>query len=111
LAQSLNRLCYTAALSSLKFLGENFMGISIWQLVIVLLIIVLLFGTKKLRNIGADLGEGIRNFRNSVKEGEESNKTDTADATEQTPHPRVTKNVNDDIIEAEVTSKQEHSRT
>jgi len=46
-------------------------GISIWQLVIVLLIVVLLFGTKKMRNIGGDLGSAIKNFKSSMKEGEE----------------------------------------
>lgn len=46
------------------------MGISIWQLLIVLLIIVLLFGTKKLRNIGGDLGSAIKNFKRSMGEGE-----------------------------------------
>lgn len=45
-------------------------GISIWQLLIVLLIVVLLFGTKKLRNMGSDLGSAIKNFRQSVKDGE-----------------------------------------
>jgi sec-independent protein translocase protein TatA len=43
-------------------------GISIWQLLIVLLIVVLLFGTKKLRNMGGDLGSAIKNFRSSVKD-------------------------------------------
>ncbi len=47
------------------------MGISIWQLLIILLIVVVLFGTKKLRNMGADLGAAIKNFRQAVKEGEE----------------------------------------
>ena len=46
------------------------MGISIWQLVIVLVIVVLLFGTKKLRNIGGDLGGAIKSFRKAVKDGE-----------------------------------------
>jgi sec-independent protein translocase protein TatA len=81
------------------------MGISIWQLVIVLLIIVLLFGTKKLRNIGADLGEGIKNFRSSVKEGEGEEDTTTAN---KEPPPRVTKADDNDIIEGEVTAKQEY---
>lgn len=45
------------------------MGISIWQLLIVLVIVLLLFGTKKLRNIGSDLGGAIRGFRSSMKEG------------------------------------------
>jgi len=46
-------------------------GISIWQLVIVLLIVVLLFGTKKMRNIGSDLGSAIKNFKSSMADGEE----------------------------------------
>ncbi len=48
------------------------MAPSIWQLLIVLAIIILLFGTKKLRNIGGDLGSAIKNFRSSVKDGEQS---------------------------------------
>lgn len=48
----------------------GFGGISIWQLLIILLIVVLLFGTKKLRNIGADLGGALRNFKRSMQEGE-----------------------------------------
>lgn len=45
------------------------MGISIWQLLIVLVIVLLLFGTKKLRHIGADLGGAIRGFRSAMKDG------------------------------------------
>ena len=45
-------------------------GISIWQLLIVLAIVVVLFGTKKLRNMGSDLGGAIRGFKQAVKEGE-----------------------------------------
>jgi len=48
------------------------MGISIWQLLIVLLIILLLFGTKKLRNVGADLGSAIKHFRSAVKETDDN---------------------------------------
>ena len=44
-------------------------GISIWQLLIVLVIVLLLFGTKKLRNMGGDLGGAIKGFRSSMKEG------------------------------------------
>lgn len=42
------------------------MGISIWQLLIVLGIVILLFGTKKLRHIGTDLGGAIRGFKKSM---------------------------------------------
>ncbi|ASK32974.1 Sec-independent protein translocase subunit TatA [Alloalcanivorax mobilis] len=48
-----------------------FSGISIWQLLIVLAIIVLLFGTKKLRNIGNDLGGAVKGFKDSMREGEQ----------------------------------------
>lgn len=46
-------------------------GISIWQLLIVLAIVVLLFGTKKLRNIGGDLGSAVKSFKSAVKDGNE----------------------------------------
>ena len=46
-------------------------GISIWQLLIVLVIVLLLFGTKKLRNMGGDLGGAIKGFRSSMKEVKE----------------------------------------
>lgn len=49
-------------------------GISIWQLLIILVIVLLLFGTKKLRNIGGDLGGAIKSFKKSVKEGDEEEK-------------------------------------
>ncbi len=49
------------------------MGISVWQLLIVLAIVVVLFGTKRLRNIGSDLGGAIKSFRQSVKEGDDRN--------------------------------------
>ncbi|MFO7190450.1 MAG: Sec-independent protein translocase subunit TatA [Pseudomonadota bacterium] len=45
-------------------------GISIWQLLIVLLIAVLIFGTKKLRTLGADLGGAVRGFKKAVNEAE-----------------------------------------
>jgi sec-independent protein translocase protein TatA len=47
-------------------------GISIWQLLIILVIVVLLFGTKKLRSLGGDLGSAIKNFKDSMQEGKES---------------------------------------
>ena len=43
-------------------------GISVWQLLILLLIVLLLFGTKRLRNIGSDLGGALRGFRKSMSE-------------------------------------------
>lgn len=53
-------------------------GISIWQLLIVLAIVIMIFGTKKLRNLGGDLGGAIKSFKKAVnedgKDDEEQNK-------------------------------------
>jgi len=46
------------------------MSVGPFQLLIILAIVILLFGTKKLRNIGGDLGGAIKNFRSAMKEGE-----------------------------------------
>ena len=43
-------------------------GISIWQLLIILVIVLLLFGTKRLRSLGSDLGGAIKGFRSAVKD-------------------------------------------
>ena len=48
----------------------GFGGISIWQLLIVLLIVVMLFGTKRLKTLGSDFGEAIKGFRNSMNSDE-----------------------------------------
>jgi len=48
------------------------MGVSMTQLLIVLVIVILVFGTKRLKNVGSDLGEAIRNFRSAMKEGDEN---------------------------------------
>ena len=46
-------------------------GISIWQLLIIMVIVALLFGTKKLGSIGSDLGSAIKGFKRAVKDGED----------------------------------------
>ena len=56
------------------------MGISIWQLLIILVIVMLLFGTKKLRNLGSDLGATLKSFRSAVGEGEADSKAKEEDA-------------------------------
>ncbi|CCK77488.1 Integral membrane protein TatA [Oleispira antarctica RB-8] len=43
-------------------------GISIWQLLIVFVIVILVFGTKKLRNLGGDLGGAVKGFKNAISE-------------------------------------------
>jgi len=68
------------------------MGISIWQLLIILVIVVLLFGTKRLRGMGGDLGSAIKSFRTAVKDGEDETKLAEKDSA---------------IFEGEVTEKKQ----
>ena len=49
---------------------------SIWHWVIVLVIVVLVFGTKKLRNVGKDLGGAVHDFKQGLKESDEKAKKD-----------------------------------
>ena len=76
------------------------MGISIWQLLIILAIVVLLCGTKKLRNIGGDLGGAIKSFRSAVKDGEGAKEDAQAEtkAIDETGEGQT--------IDGEVTSKE-----
>ncbi|WP_299732025.1 Sec-independent protein translocase subunit TatA [uncultured Endozoicomonas sp.] len=55
----------------------GFGGISIWQLLIILLIVVMLFGTKKLRGMGSDLGGAVKGFKKALNsEDDEASKKD-----------------------------------
>ncbi len=47
------------------------MGISIWQLLIILAIVLVLFGAKRLKNVGSDLGGAIKGFKKAMHEGED----------------------------------------
>ena len=64
----------------------GFGGISIWQLLIILVIVLLLFGTKRLRNLGSDLGNAIKGFRGAMSEGEKEKDKDQLD---QKPEEKV----------------------
>jgi sec-independent protein translocase protein TatA len=48
------------------------MGISIWQLLIIFAIVLLLFGAKRLRNVGGDLGSAIKGFKQAMKEDDQA---------------------------------------
>ncbi|WP_165312618.1 Sec-independent protein translocase subunit TatA [Vibrio ziniensis] len=51
-------------------------GISIWQLLIIAVIVILLFGTKKLRGIGGDLGGAVKGFKKAMAEDEKPEEKD-----------------------------------
>ncbi|WP_435103163.1 Sec-independent protein translocase subunit TatA [Arhodomonas sp. AD133] len=61
----------------------GFGGISIWSLLLILVIVLLLFGTKKLRNVGSDLGGAIKGFKSAINEGEQEQKRDSDAPSEQ----------------------------
>ena len=69
------------------------MGMSVTQLLIILVIVIVLFGTKRLRNLGSDLGGAIKSFRSAMKEGEEGKK--------------LTEDENENIESSSVTSKED----
>ena len=59
-------------------------GISIWQLLIILAIVIMIFGTKKLKSLGTDLGSAVKGFRASVTDkSEEKDGEDNAQAAKE----------------------------
>jgi sec-independent protein translocase protein TatA len=72
---------------------------SIWHWLVVLAIVLVIFGTKKLRSLGGDLGSAIRNFKDSLKTEEDKGKPETAAEPRKLDEaPRV--------VDAEVTAKE-----
>ena len=57
-------------------------GIGIWQLLIILLIVVMLFDTKKLRNLGSDLGGALKGFKTAMKDDEKEESEEESEVTE-----------------------------
>lgn len=53
------------------------MGISIWQLLIILAIVLVLFGAKRLRTVGTDLGSAVKGFKSAVRESEDEPKDES----------------------------------
>lgn len=53
-------------------------GLSIWHWLVVLIAIILVFGTGKLRNLGKDLGGAIKGFKEGMKDGEQASEQDDA---------------------------------
>lgn len=63
-------------------------GISIWQLLIILAIVIMLFGTKRLRTLGTDLGSAVKGFRKSMSDDEKPTEEAAGDGTEQEENPK-----------------------
>jgi sec-independent protein translocase protein TatA len=76
-------------------------SMSIWHWVIVLVVVVLLFGTKKLGNVGSDIGKAVKGFKDGVK-GEDDK---SADAPVQAPPSQV---ADKSTIDVETREKTRH---
>lgn len=75
---------------------------SIWHWLIVLLVVVVIFGTKKLRNIGGDLGGAVRGFKDGMKG---ANDTADAEAAAAKPAQQVSANAHNDANTVDVQAK------
>jgi sec-independent protein translocase protein TatA len=64
-------------------------GISIWQLLIILVIVLLLFGTKRLKNIGSDLGGAVKGFRSAMGDAGKDKDDDEAKQIEDAKAERT----------------------
>lgn len=73
----------------------GFGGIGVWQLLIILVIVLLLFGTKRLKNIGSDLGNAIKGFKGAVSDGQKDEEK-----------AKLEQDVEESVIEGEVTDKE-----
>jgi sec-independent protein translocase protein TatA len=84
---------------------------SIWHWLVILAIVLLLFGTKRLKNLGSDLGSAIKGFKSAVKDEEKTDET-PAQAANKAPDTIVHKEADAGrVIEGEPTTRQEHTDT
>ncbi len=75
-------------------------GIGIWQLLIILVLVILIFGTKKLKNVGGDLGGAIKNFKQSMKDEGNGSNDSAAD-------PAQLEQAEGEVVEGEKVSEKE----
>lgn len=75
---------------------------SIWHWLIVLVVVVLIFGTKKLKNVGSDLGAAVKGFKDGMKDGQASADVPPQQVTHQPTAPTAK---SADTIDVKVTDK------
>ena len=75
-------------------------GISIWQLLIILAIVLLIFGTKKFRSMGGDLGSAVKGFKNAMADGEK-------EPEKKTEEPKLDNKMDSSVIDVEVNKKED----
>lgn len=74
------------------------------QLILILVIVILLFGTKKLRSMGGDLGEAFKNFRKAVKDGDDAGTAEAEKTAQQIP-PATSSPVQGNVIDVQAKEK------
>lgn len=77
-------------------------GISVWQLLILLVIVLLVFGSKRLRSLGSDLGSALKGFRSAMGEEDEQNRKKEDD-------PQVVNQENSQEADSEQQQQARHS--
>ena len=77
---------------------------SIWHWLIVLVVVVLIFGTKKLKNVGSDLGAAVKGFKDGVKDGASSADADTPASPQQQVTAKKASDSNTVDVEAKTKS-------
>ena len=84
-----------------------FGGISLWQLLIILAIVVLLFGTKKLRGMGSDLGSAVKGFKKAVTDADKDADFDEKVKVESSQTDSIqSEALTSDSVESEKTEKK-----
>lgn len=72
------------------------MGIGIKELLVILVVVIIIFGTKRLRNMGSDLGAAVKGFRKSMHDGEEESNDKTLPDNTETPASHTEKTTSDE---------------
>lgn len=82
-------------------------SLSIWHWLIVLAIVVLVFGTGKLKNMGKDLGGAIKGFKEGMKDGDPATTAKAGEAPKQVADEKVAAEKQADVVEAKAVEKKE----
>lgn len=81
-------------------------GIGIWQLVIILVIVLLIFGTKKFKNMGSDVGAAVKGFKSAMNEGEQAPEKKTTETLDNKSDNKA----DSAAIDVEVMKKEESKK-
>lgn len=83
------------------------MGISIWQLLIILAIVLVIFGAKRLRNVGSDIGGAIKGFKNAMRD---ENAEGDKPASNETATPQKLEKATDNVYDVAAQQKSAEAK-